>query len=39
VGRAVLDRMLALGWANRAPGSRVLTFSPGGERSFANWIK
>ncbi len=39
VGRAVLDRMLALGWANCARGSRVLTFSSSGERSFANWIK
>ena len=34
VGAAVLDRCLALGWARRAKGSRVVVFSDAGERSL-----
>jgi len=34
VGAAVLSRFLALGWARRAKGSRVVTFSDAGERAL-----
>ena len=34
VGRAMLARMEALGWASRAPGSRVVAFSSLGRQSF-----
>ena len=34
VGAAVLNRCLDLGWAKRAEGSRVVTFSPAGERTL-----
>src|SRR6188508_556049 len=34
VGAAMLDRIYALGWARREKGSRVVRFSPAGERAF-----
>lgn len=34
VGAAVLNRCLDLGWARRAKGSRVVTFTAGGEKAF-----
>lgn len=34
VGAAVLNRCLDLGWARRARGSRVVTFSPAGEKAL-----
>jgi DNA-binding transcriptional ArsR family regulator len=34
VGAALLGRCLALGWAKRAQGSRVVDFSPGGEKAL-----
>lgn len=34
LGAALLDRCFALGWARRAKGSRVVNFSPAGERKF-----
>jgi DNA-binding transcriptional ArsR family regulator len=34
VGAALLERCLALGWAKRARDSRVVNFSPGGEKSL-----
>ncbi|NHF72120.1 ArsR/SmtB family transcription factor [Paracoccus xiamenensis] len=34
LGRAMLARMIALGWARRAEGSRVIRFTPDGERQF-----
>src|SRR5687768_9676716 len=34
VGAAMLDRIYALGWARREAGSRVVRFSPAGERAF-----
>jgi len=34
VGAAMLDRIYALGWARREKGSRVVRFTPAGERSF-----
>ena len=33
-GAALLDRIFALRWAARAVGSRVVTFTPAGERAF-----
>lgn len=38
VGKAMLDRFLSLSWARRLPGSRVIRFSPEGERSFKAWL-
>ena len=34
VGAAILNRCLTLGWARRAKGSRVVSFSPAGEKAF-----
>ena len=34
MGRAMLARMIALGWAGRAEGSRVIRFTLDGERQF-----
>jgi DNA-binding transcriptional ArsR family regulator len=34
VGAAMLDRIYALGWAKREKGSRVVRFTPAGERAF-----
>jgi DNA-binding transcriptional ArsR family regulator len=34
VGAAVLNRCLDLGWARRAKGSRVVSFTAGGEKAF-----
>lgn len=37
-GKAILDRILALSWARRVPQSRVISFTPEGERSFSSWL-
>lgn len=37
-GKAILDRILALSWARRVPQSRVISFTPEGERSFNGWL-
>lgn len=37
-GKAILDRILALGWARRLPQSRIVGFSPDGERRFNGWL-
>lgn len=34
LGRAMLARMIALGWARKETGSRVVRFNPDGERQF-----
>ena len=39
VGTSILDRMLALSWARRVPSSRIVRFSPEGERRFREWIR
>ncbi len=36
VGRALLARMIALGWAVRVEGTRVVRFTPAGEAGFAS---
>ncbi len=38
LGRAVLARIEALGWAQRDANSRVITFTRPGEAAFAKWI-
>ncbi len=35
LGAAVLQRVFALGWARRLEGSRIVAFTPAGERAFA----
>jgi hypothetical protein len=35
LGAALLDRFYGRGWAAREPGSRVVTFTPTGEKEFA----
>lgn len=36
-GKAILDTVLARGWAKREQGSRVVRFTPAGERNFRSW--
>lgn len=38
LGKAVLDRFLSMSWARRVPGSRVIDFSPDGQRRFEGWL-
>jgi hypothetical protein len=38
LGKSILDHMLAQSWARRLPGSRVISFSPEGERLFNGWL-
>jgi DNA-binding transcriptional ArsR family regulator len=37
VGTALLERFIALGWASRVDGTRVVAFSEGGERQLRAW--
>ncbi|MFW8594159.1 ArsR/SmtB family transcription factor [Cribrihabitans neustonicus] len=39
LGKALLDCILAEGWARRIPSSRVISFTPEGERRFENWLR
>lgn len=39
IGAAVLERFLALKWAKRVRGTRVIRFSPRGERAFMEWLE
>jgi DNA-binding transcriptional ArsR family regulator len=39
VGKAILDRILNLSWARRPPSSRVISFTPDGERRFQDWLR
>lgn len=38
IGKATLDRLFVLSWARRLPASRVVAFTPEGERRFREWI-
>lgn len=38
LGKAVLDRILAVSWARRLPASRVIVFHLEGERRFDEWL-
>ncbi len=37
LGTALLNRIFAEGWAAREPGSRIVRFTPDGERAFSDW--
>ncbi len=39
LGAALLDRFVELGWARRLPESRVMAFSPQGERALRTWCQ
>ncbi|RJE88191.1 ArsR/SmtB family transcription factor [Paracoccus onubensis] len=39
VGKMILDHILALSWARRLPASRVIAFTPDGERRFLDWLR
>lgn len=39
IGKAILDRMLALSWARRVPDSRIISFTPDGQRRFDSWVR
>jgi len=38
LGQALLQRVEALKWARRLPDSRVIAFTPPGERAFMKWL-
>jgi DNA-binding transcriptional ArsR family regulator len=38
LGQALFGRFIELGWAKREKSSRVVTFSPKGERAFVSWL-
>jgi DNA-binding transcriptional ArsR family regulator len=38
LGTAIFERVLARGWAVRQPGTRVVRFSPDGERRMKAWL-
>jgi DNA-binding transcriptional ArsR family regulator len=38
LGAALLERVLALGWARRVQGTRVIAFGRAGERAFRRWF-
>lgn len=38
LGKAILDHLIARSWARRLPDSRVIRFSPDGERRFDRWL-
>lgn len=39
IGKGMLDRMIGLGWARRSPASRIIRFTPEGERLFEQWLR
>ena len=39
VGALVLARLFELGWAKRAPQSRVIEFTVSGEKAFKQWLR
>lgn len=39
LGKAILDQLLAQSWARRLPVSRIISFSPEGERNFNEWLR
>jgi DNA-binding transcriptional ArsR family regulator len=38
LGAALLQRSLDAGWARQVPGTRIIAFSPPGERAFRKWL-
>ncbi|MGU3575105.1 ArsR/SmtB family transcription factor [Brucellaceae bacterium C25G] len=39
LGKAILDRMLIVGWVKRVPETRIISFTPDGERRFVAWLR
>lgn len=39
LGKAILDQMLARSWAQRLPNSRIISFTPEGQRIFNEWLR
>lgn len=39
IGKAILERLFTLAWAKRVPASRVIRFTPDGERRFEAWLR
>lgn len=37
-GKLVLDQLFSLGWAKRLPSSRIVSFTPDGDRRFRQWL-
>lgn len=38
VGKLVLNQLFSLGWARRLPSSRIVSFTPDGDRRFRLWL-
>lgn len=39
LGKAILDQLLTQSWARRSSASRIISFSPEGERVFNAWLR
>jgi len=39
LGRAILTQIEARNWARRTPNTRIVAFTPTGERAFADWLR
>lgn len=39
LGKAILDHLIAQSWARRLPTSRIISFTPEGERIFNGWLR
>jgi hypothetical protein len=39
LGKAILDHLIARSWARRLPASRIISFTPEGERIFNAWLR
>ncbi|WP_374832487.1 ArsR/SmtB family transcription factor [Paenochrobactrum pullorum] len=39
IGKTILERLIAQTWARRLPQSRIVSFSPEGERRFLAWLQ
>ena len=38
LGQSLLQRFEALTWARRLPDTRIIAFTPPGERAFLKWL-
>lgn len=39
LGKAILDHLITRSWARRLPASRIISFTPDGERIFDVWLR
>lgn len=39
LGKAILDHLISSSWARRLPASRIISFTPEGERMFNAWLR